>query len=290
MASYFEEAAASLRLSQEAKARAWEMLLGTRIGPEDPEAVRVLLHVAMLEDAERVKSAGREVLDDAASVIGATAKTTAVSLTQAASKVEKASLAKLAANNAELSSKLGADIADAADRALTRKIAVLSRNTLAAWVLTVGVLATCVGTGGYVVGKRYAEANGAAVSAVLQREDGAAWVKVMAGNNMAGSLAAYCGAGNPNVRRVDGGTICSMPLWLTRDGVVGQVAGRPAEGGAVLAAVSGWLASWGPWWLLAAGAVSLLLVRKAGRLLAVWPPVAWLLDLPPRQEEMVAGE
>lgn len=107
---------------------------------------------------------------------------------------------------------------------------------------------------------------------------------------MAGSLAAYCGAGSPNIRRVDGGTICNVPLWLARDGVVGQVAGRPMESAAVLASVSGWLASWGPWWLLAAGAVGLLLVRKAGRLLTVWPPMAWLLDLPQARREVVAGE
>jgi hypothetical protein len=68
------------------------------------------------------------------------------------------------------------------------------------------------------------------------------------------------------------------------------VAGLPAEGRGVLDVVTAWLASWGPWWLLAGGFFAFMLLRKVARLLAAWPPVAWLFDIEPKRPEMKEGE
>jgi hypothetical protein len=264
--SSFEHTAATLRLSKEATARAWEMLRDLRIGPEDPEAVRILLHVSMLEDAARIKGAARGILDEAKGTITNAAKETAGNLADAAAKVERASAEKLAAQTGELVSKVSAEIAASADKALTRKVATHQRNTFTAWVATALVAAGLTGAVGYEMGKANEAANAGQISSVLQREDGAEWIRLMQANDAQASIANYCRNGSPNVHHVDGGTFCELPLWLSHDGVVSPVPGRPVDGGAVLAEVSGWLASWGPWWLLGAGTMAFLAVR----LLVAW--------------------
>jgi hypothetical protein len=279
--SNFEHTAETLGLSREAAARAWEMLREARIGPEDPEAVRILLHISLLEDAVRIQQAARSVLDEARETITQAAKNTAGRVADTAARVERASAVRMAASKAELAASVGADIAEAADRALTRKVAVLSRNTLAGWLSASLLAVAAMSAVAYHMGRTSEAATSAELSDVLQREDGSAWRGLMAANNGAEALATYCRSGSPNIRRVDGGTICTVPLWLQHDGVVSAVPGRPAEGNAVLAAAGDWLATWGPWWLLAAGAVGLLLVRKLARGFGAWPPLRWLLDLTP---------
>jgi hypothetical protein len=280
--STFEHVADTLRLSREAKARAWETLREVRIGPEDPEAVRILLHVAMVEDAARIKSAVRVVLEEARSTITNAAKETAGNLASAAEKVERASAGRLAARQAELVTQVSAEIAASADRALTRKVAVHARNSLATWVTTACLAAAVTWGVGYSMGQSSTDANVARITSMFTREDGAEWRRLMEANNATATLATYCRNGSANVHRVDGGTYCLMPLWLQHDAVVSPVPGSPVDALAVRDAVSAWLASWGPWWLLAAGTIGFVLLRLLAAYAFEAEPLRRLLALPVR--------
>ena len=95
------------------------------------------------------------------------------------------------------------------------------------------------------------------------------------------TLASYCPSGSRNLKRLDGGVACDLSLWLSHDGVVSSVPGRPAEMQSIVQATGNWLVgTLGPWWLLGAGALGVLVVRKAARGLTEVPVVGWLLDLP----------
>lgn len=278
--SSFEHLAATLRLTKEGTARAWELLRELRIGPDDPEAVRVLLHVSLGEDTARIKQATGGLLNEAKATVASAAKETAGNLEGSAARIEKAAIAKMMAQQAELTASLTEDIAQAANKAMGKRADILSRNTLAAWLATSLLASAALGYTGYRVGMANTSAASAELSTMLQREDGAAWRQLIGVNNGAAALATNCRAGGPNVRRVDGGTICTLPLWLQHDGVVSAVPGRTIESGALLASITGWVASWGPWWLLAVGAVATLLVRKVVNQVSSWGPMRWLFDLP----------
>lgn len=280
--SQFDRVALEMGLSSEAQAKAWEKLRALRIGPEDPETVRVLLAVALAEETASFKTASGKLLTDARETVSASAKETAGNLTTAAAKVEKAAAAKLAAHQAEAITGISKAIAEGADRALARRVQLLSRNTLAAWVATVVVASVAIGYVGFRYGQANDEANINQVSTALHGQDGNVWLSLMSMNNAQNTVDMYCHDGSQNLHRVNGGTYCDMPLWLQRDGTVSTVAGAPAEAGSLIAAAAAWLAKFGPWWLIGFGILGTLLVRKVVRLLVAWPPIYWLLDLPPR--------
>ena len=280
--SQFEAYCRSFGFTEERKAAAWADLGKARIGPEDPEAIRVVLHHVLAADLARFADATGGLLNGAREAIGGAAKETVERVARSASKIEKASAERMAASQAELISSVGTEIAASADRALTKKVSVLSRNTLAAWLAT--SLLVCSGTAalGYSYGKSNATAAGNEVSAMLGREDGSAWRSVMAANDLQASLAAYCKPDSQRLRSVEGGTYCELPLWLARDGVVSPVPHQPFPGNAILMAAGNWLAAWGPWWLLGAGAMAVLLVRKVISAAVSFGLVRWLFDLPSR--------
>jgi len=278
--SEFERCANTLQLSAEGKKLAWERMGMLRMGDGEPEVVRLMVGIWLDERLGGFKDYNEELLGHAEYVIVESVGRATERVADTANRVEKASNAKLNATSAELVAKLGERIAQIADRALAKKVAVHSRNTLASWLLSAVVASGLVGVASYQFGKRNVEANITQVSGMLTREDGSAWASMMSVNDMSGTLANHCRVGSPNVRRVDGGVVCSMPLWISHDGVVASVPGYAMGGNAVLASVGAWLASWGPWALLGAGAIGLLLVRKLARVLKAWEPIRWLLDLP----------
>ena len=280
MTNQFEETAQKLQLSDTSRAAAWAALRELRMAPDDPEVVRVILRYALIEEGERTRTANAALLDEARKAISNASRESVERVSNVAAKVHKASAAKLAEQQHELVSSVSESIAESADRALTRKVAVHSRNSFAAW-LAAGLIASGVMCGvGYTLGKSNAETNVPQISAMLTREDGGEWTRLISANNARAAISTYCQAGSTRVHQTNSGTYCDLPMWLSRSDVVGVSPSQGIDTGAGV--LTAWLASWGPWWLLGTGTLGFLALRLLAAWTAEFEPLRRLLALPPR--------
>lgn len=277
--SDFESMAAHYGFTAAQKAAAWAELGALRIGPNDPEVSRVVLHHVALADGALLQRTAKDIRENLLVDIANVTKGVTANLNETAAAQVKAAVASVRASQAKASAELASGIAEAADRALSRKVAVWDRNSIAGIVLTSLVIAGCVGVVGYRAGQADTQEVAAELAPIAKRGDGPAWVRLMTDNDIAGSMARYCRAGSVNISVVDGGKVCNVPLWLDRSAMAPTANGAGLELRKVPGAVSDWLSGWSPFLVLLAGFLLATLGRKAARNVRAWPPVAWMLDL-----------
>jgi hypothetical protein len=273
----FGHRCAKAGLSEAGRAKTWARLDTLSVGPNTLEANELIMTTLREEQADRLEG----LVAGLALHIETIAKSSTESLRTSRCAVKEAlqgfnstldakldhadAIIKQQANTASavVASAVVSKISEEVNKAVIQAAEQRGRNSRNTWAAaTFAIAAGCSAAaagGAWYAGSRAVQSNVTQIQTMLTREGGAAWSQVMAGNDMSLTLATYCGPGSPNIRRVDGGTACTVPLWLHRDGVVGLVPGRTAEMAAGMSEVRDALqTALGTWGLLAAGAASML--------------------------------
>jgi hypothetical protein len=299
----FSRVGKTLGLSKNGLTTAWLQLQDCRMGPDDPEAIRILLLAAMdertqaatdtveqsvaaLDGIAREAGAGfREhlnltkqvILDSYDGLIGhlqAALDDADKNITAALAKADETYKLQAAAAVSTVAEACSSRISNTVDAAVIKAIethATDSRNKWSVVTLTIAAVCSVLALeGGWYAGRGSVQSNVAAIQSMLGREDGSTWASLMAMNDLRTTLATYCGPASVNVRRLDGGIACTVPLWVSRQGTVGPVPGRSADLHTgveeVRDALQGRLGTWG---LMLAGAAAVLGVIGLARVPAV---------------------
>jgi hypothetical protein len=273
----FGHRCAKAGLSDAGRAKAWARLDTLSVGPNSLEANELIMTTLREEQADRFES----LVAGLALHIETIARSSTESLRTSRCAVKEAlqgfnttldakldhadAIIKQQANSASASvaETVVKRISDDVNKAVIQAAEQRGRNSRHTWAaLTMAIAAGCsvaAAGGAWYVGRSTMQSSVTQIQTVLSRGDGPAWAQIMAGNDMTQTLTTYCGAGSTNIRRLDGGTACTVSLWLHRDGVVGPVPGRTAELATGVAEVRDALqAALGTWGLLAAGAAAML--------------------------------
>lgn len=271
----FQKACQAAGLDAETTTRSWELLRDLALNPDDPTTI-VLAVSGRLEMLARALPAQLEEATRKGTAAVATAAKSAIAVAQAQSK---------ASQDATVAT-VGKEIAATVDKAVARRAQAFDRSTLAAAVLAFSLGLLAAFGGGWAFGRSQSVEVAGAIGARLTASDGRTWSTLMANNDVAAAIAEYCRPGSRNVNIIDGGKACNVPLWLERSATApgGAVSVAPAAGQLPELATA-WLAGLNPWWLLVAGLLAGTFARKLVRSVLRFPPLAWLLDVGPRQAE-----
>lgn len=176
------------------------LFVGGRIGRTVDDLIRLSTSLPpMLETSGR----------NAASAIRAAA-------TDATGKVVESAVAQVEARHAEMSTTVGAQIADVAREVMREQIAagrIRRAGLFATAVCGSSLLALAIGYQ-IGVGQRAAVANN--MAAYAARPDAASWMRLIAANpDLDRNLSAYCTPRSPAFQRLPNGTpSCNLPLYL----------------------------------------------------------------------------
>jgi hypothetical protein len=272
----FGHRCAKAGLSEAGRAKTWARLDTLSVGPNTLEANELIMTTLREEQADRLEG----LVAGLALHIETIAKSSTESLRTSRCAVKEAlqgfnstldakldhadAIIKQQANTASavVASAVVSKISEEVNKAVIQAAEQRgrnSRNTWAAATFAIAVGCSVVAAGGaWYVGRSTMQSSVTQIQAMLTRGDGPAWVSLMNANvDMNATLTAYCGPNSQNIRLLDGGTACSMSVWLHRNDVVGTAPGRASDATAIVAEVRDYIqAALGTWGLLAAGAAS----------------------------------